>query len=279
LIVTQIAREGSSHLDLPNPHPTGQTRGIVTYACFPLIAIIARDMDGITEPVVLVLGHPIAGNPAQFALERAFASLDLGWRVLSCDVSPDRVDDAISGADVLGFRGLLLDRNLVQDQNRSTDRPDLYSRCEAPSTGWHSENVLTTWLESSIRLHFDRLGTEIGPLLMIGPPDPNFPSEIASQQTQSPIAWASTESIEQARLIALSDTVDISQWPPCKESTLVVDFSNPPNDVAQIRDLGYEVLDRDQARIGVLVLCFQRWTGKQPELDVLTEAIEEYLAV
>lgn len=236
-------------------------------------------MDGITEPVVLVLGHPIAGNPAQFALERAFASLDLGWRVLSCDVTPDRVDDAISGADVLGFRGLLLDRNLVHDADRSTDRPDLYSRGDETSSAWHSENVLTTWLESSIRRHFDRLGNEIGPLLLIGSPDPSFPADMAAQRTQSPIAWASTESIEQAKLIAISETIDVSQWPRCEDSTLVVDFANPPNDIEHIRDLGYEVLDRQQARIGVLVACFLRWTGKLPEVDVLTEAIEEYLAV
>lgn len=246
-------------------------------------------MDGITEPVVLVLGHPIAGNPAQFALERAFASLGLGWRVLSCDVSPDRIADAIAGADVLGFRGLLLDQNLISapeqtdseqtDLERTAGRPDLYSRGEGAASGWRRENVLAMWLESTIREHFDPLGTEIGPLLWIGSPDPSFPAGIATQQTQSPIAWASSESIEQARLIAISETVDVSDWPHCQDTTLVVDFANPPNDVEQIRELGYKVLDRQQARIGILVACFQRWTGKQPDIDVLTEAIEEYLAV
>lgn len=236
-------------------------------------------MDGITEPVVLVLGHPIAGNPAQFALERAFASLGLGWRVLSCDVSPDRVKDAISGADVLGFRGLLLDQNLVDAVHPDGDRHDLYSRDKNSNGGWHSENVLTTWLESTIREHFGGLGSEIGPLLSIGSPDPSFPLEIATDQTQSPIAWASSESIEQAKLIAISETIDFSEWPRCQDATLVVDFANPPNDVQPIRDLGYRVLDRQQARIGIMVACFQRWTGKQPDVDVLTEAIEEYLAV
>ena len=61
-------------------------------------------MDGITEPVVLILGHPIAGNPSQFALERAFDSMQLQWRVLSCDVSPERIGAAIVGAEVLGLQ-------------------------------------------------------------------------------------------------------------------------------------------------------------------------------
>jgi len=236
-------------------------------------------MDGITEPVVLVLGHPIAGNPAQFALERAFEALDLGWRVLSCDVPPDRVDQAIAGADVLGFRGLLLDRNLVGGPGDAPLRPDLYSRREESDGTWHCENVLSTWLESEIRDHFEQSGSQIGPLLWIGPSDPSFPIKIASEEFHSPIAWASTKSIERANLIAISETVDFSEWPTCEGATLVVDFANPPNDFEQIRALGYKVLERDQTRIGVLLECFQRWTGKRPSLEVLTEAIEEYLAV
>ena len=236
-------------------------------------------MDGITEPVVLVLGHPIAGNPAQFALERAFASMDVAWRVFSCDVPAERIDEAIAGAAVLGFRGLLLDQNLVTRLDEGAERSDLYWRENASESRWHTENVLSTWLETEIRKHFESLEAEIGPLLWIGTPDPSFPSKIASEQSHSPIAWASTEAIEHARLIAIAETVDVSQWPRCQNETLVVDFANPENDLDQIRSLGYTVLGREQARIGILLESIQRWTGKQPMLDVLTEAIEEYLAV
>jgi hypothetical protein len=236
-------------------------------------------MDGITEPVVLILGHPIAGNPAQFALERAFASLDLQWRVLSCDVPPDRVDVAIEGANVLGFRGLLLDRNLIRDVNESGVRRDLYSRRQDSIGGWQSENALETWLESEIRRHFESAGTDVGPSLLIGSPDPSFPTKLSTDETHSPIAWASTESIQRANLIAISETLDFSEWPSCDGDTLVVDFANPPNDLEPIRTLGYRVIGREEARIGILTACFQRWTGQLPAVDVLAEAIEEYLAV
>lgn len=236
-------------------------------------------MDGITEPVVLVIGHPIAGNPAQFALERAFDSLDLPWRVLSCDVPPAQIDEAIVGAEVLGFRGLLLDRNLVRDREDRADRPDLYWRGAQKKGSWQTENVLSTWLESEIRRHFESSESSVGPLLWIGAPDPSFPSQIASEQSQSPIAWASTEAIEHARMIAVSETVDFTQWPTCEGGTLVFDFANPQNDHRQILSLGYKVLGRGQARIGILLECIARWTGTQPTVDVLTEAIEEYLAV
>lgn len=240
-------------------------------------------MDGITEPVVLVLGHPIAGNPAQFALERAFDSLNLPWRVLSSDVPPDRIDEAIAGATVLGFRGLLLDRNLIDVTDDGSPRPDLYWRSVELETQWQTENLLSTWLESMIRGHFDSgddsSAGEIGPLLWIGAADPCFPSQISSEQAHSPIGWASTEAIEHANLIALSETVDCSQWPPAGGEKLVIDFANPENDIEQIRTLGYKVLGREQARVGVLLECIQRLTGKRPMDDVLTEAIEEYLAV
>ena len=61
--------------------------------------------------------------------------------------------------------------------------------------------------------------------------------------------------------------------------TLVVDFANPENDVDQLRKLGYRVIGREQMRIGILSISFQRWTGRPPIVDDLTEAIEEYLAV
>jgi hypothetical protein len=236
-------------------------------------------MDGITEPVVLVLGHPVAGNPAQFALERAFESLGLQWRVLSCDVPPDRLDEAISGANILGFRGLLLDRNLCRPSGDAAERPDLYLRADRTDPNWKSEPVLSNWLESQIRDHFAKQDQPIGPLLSIGPQDPSFPAHLASEQNHSPIGWASVDAINHAKLIVLTETVDVSQWPECDGATLVIDFANPENDIHAIGELGYEVIGREQIRIGILTTSIQEWTGREPTEDVLVDAIEEYLAV
>ncbi len=69
-------------------------------------------MELTTEPVIAVLGYPIAGNPAQFALERAFVALQLDWRVLSFDVDPMNLPVALAGLDVIGVEGVLLDASL-----------------------------------------------------------------------------------------------------------------------------------------------------------------------
>lgn len=59
-------------------------------------------------PLLGIVGHPIAGNPMQFAMEQALAASQLDWRFLSFDVPPARLADAIAGADALGFRGLAI---------------------------------------------------------------------------------------------------------------------------------------------------------------------------
>ena len=38
-------------------------------------------MEGTTEPILVVIGNPIAGNPMQFAIERSLRALELDWRV------------------------------------------------------------------------------------------------------------------------------------------------------------------------------------------------------
>ena len=53
------------------------------------------------------MGLPATGNPSQFVLERAAHAAELDLRCLTVDVELDRLGDAITGADAMGFRGLL----------------------------------------------------------------------------------------------------------------------------------------------------------------------------
>ena len=47
----------------------------------------------------------MAGNPAQYVMERAFAAAGLDWRYLTFDVAPEDLGDAIRGMRAMGFRG------------------------------------------------------------------------------------------------------------------------------------------------------------------------------
>lgn len=57
------------------------------------------------QPILVLLGHPIAGNPTQFMMERAFAHHELDWRYLSVEVLPEHLADAVRGIRAMGFRG------------------------------------------------------------------------------------------------------------------------------------------------------------------------------
>lgn len=60
------------------------------------------------QEILALFGCPAAGNPSQYLFERAIAAAGLDWRFLTCDVSPDRIADALAGAAAMGFRGCLL---------------------------------------------------------------------------------------------------------------------------------------------------------------------------
>ncbi len=60
------------------------------------------------QEVIALLGHPAAGNPAQFLFERVVARDSLDWRFLTLETAPSRLTDALAGISALGFRGCIL---------------------------------------------------------------------------------------------------------------------------------------------------------------------------
>ncbi len=64
--------------------------------------------DSPVQTALCVIGHPIAGNPAQFCISRILQSLGMDWQCLSFDVPPESLDTAIAGIDVLHFAGALI---------------------------------------------------------------------------------------------------------------------------------------------------------------------------
>jgi shikimate dehydrogenase len=50
-------------------------------------------------------GQPVAGNPTQYVMEKAFATAGLDFRYLTLEVAPDDLAGAIGGLKAMGFRG------------------------------------------------------------------------------------------------------------------------------------------------------------------------------
>lgn len=57
------------------------------------------------QQILCCFGQPVAGNPTQFMMERAFAAAKLDWRYLTLEVSPEKLVDAVRGLRAMGFRG------------------------------------------------------------------------------------------------------------------------------------------------------------------------------
>lgn len=247
-------------------------------------------MDGTTEPVVAVVGHPIAGNPSQFALERALKALELEWRVLSFDVAPDRLTTALDGGDALGLRGLLIDTNiadLASDWYRQID-PDaedidcLYRDPDGRLTGCNAEG---DWISHRIASHRQSLGRELQNCIWLGERneklDPRDEACSFSEFTTLP----DPDLVAEADLIFIAaiedDAADfeIEDWPQGDATTLIVDLTRGHPGLRRIAGLGFPIVSAEQRRIGMLAAAFKRWTGTEPPSDVIRDAIEEYLAV
>jgi shikimate dehydrogenase len=61
--------------------------------------------DSPIQEIVCCMGQPVAGNPTQFMMERAFAAAGLDWRYLTLEVPPGNLADAVRGMRAMGFRG------------------------------------------------------------------------------------------------------------------------------------------------------------------------------
>jgi shikimate dehydrogenase len=57
------------------------------------------------QEIVAVFGQPVAGNPTQYMMEKAFAQVGLDWRYLTLEVAPEALGDAVRGMRAMGFRG------------------------------------------------------------------------------------------------------------------------------------------------------------------------------
>ncbi len=261
--------------------------------------------EGTTEPIIAILGHPIAGNPSQFALERALRAMNLEWRALSFDVEEKDIAAALDGFEVLGIRGVLVDASVGAAVGK-------WCATKIPAAGDPSDSAIDC-------LYRDQDGTlrsscELGHWLRSSKPEPEPDTE--NDQDAEPTDEAETPSaaedwlwlgesdsadsvlcavprcehlqsppdpqrVAKADFIVLADTGELESedWPLDDGSTVVIDLTEGHPEQARLEELGYRVVDEIQRRGGTLCACLKRWTGQEPARDVIRDAIEEYLGV
>lgn len=55
--------------------------------------------------LVALFGHPVAENPTQYMMERAFDALGLQWRYITMEVPAEKLPDAVRGLRAMNFAG------------------------------------------------------------------------------------------------------------------------------------------------------------------------------
>ena len=248
-------------------------------------------MDGNTEPVIAVIGHPIAGNPSQFALERALASAGLEWRVFSFDVSPQSAATALDGLEALGVSGVLIDESLTESASTWRDQSsqgESYVDCLCfadASQSFTKMSVERTWAKTRFNEHAALLQRDIEKTFVAGEIPAKAVWRTSLLEGTIKKLPRSHERITDADLIVIEQgddgpvPLDVQHWPKGDESVLVVDFSDGHPDLGQIESMGYQVVSSQSRRLAILSECFRRWTSVDAPRDVVLDAIEEYLAV
>ncbi len=269
-------------------------------------------MDVATESIIVVIAHPIAGNPSQFAVERALKAMGLDWRVLSFDVLPEDVPAALDGFAVTGIAGVLIDHSLqaaasdwlrAKTGDGEMDNIDcLYRNLDVPKKANQFAGVFEqrAWLDDQINAALaetdnDTASDEARPRhatkgVWFGESLGGTAVDQRHFQTEPSFLLTDVEFIKNEKLIALArghdGPVELEQedWPKNKGSTLVIDlssesFSGRHPELEAIADLGYRVVSVCDQKVGTLQRCLNRWTGSNASGDVIRDAIEEYLGV
>ncbi|TWU54439.1 hypothetical protein Poly51_31580 [Rubripirellula tenax] len=242
-------------------------------------------MDGTTEPIIAVIGHPIAGNPSQFAIERALAAHQLDWRVLSFDVHPEHIAAALEGFKVTGIAGVVIAPSVMRVA------ADWY----ATKTGMPATAIDCLYRDEDLQFRatyeqqawVDGIMDSHAPAnrLWIGDRDDTLPISVDNFSDADFAANPTIETIAAANLIVLAGNVgditnlDVDEWPSNDGSTVVVDLTEEHPYEMAITDLGYQWIGCHQRWVGMLSRCFERWTGIKPTDEVISDAIEEYLGV
>ncbi|GAA5508322.1 hypothetical protein [Novipirellula caenicola] len=266
-------------------------------------------MDGTTEPIIAVLGHPIAGNPSQLAIERAFEAMKLDWRVMSFDVTPENLPVALHGLEVLGVRGILLGKNLVREAaqwaaGHLPDQPspvvlDCFYRdpifrsgpqgSASERSGLLGFDAEGHWISAQIHAHLAaKPDDSAAAAYVIGEVgrdlDSLFPEPFRDTLNQS-LVDSDAASIPTADVILIGQidadavAMEIEDLSTMPSSSLVVDLSNSDVIAEVVADLENTIIHIDQRRVGMICQCIEKWVGKAAPEEIVIDAIEEYMAV
>lgn len=192
-------------------------------------------MDEKIEPVLAVIGHPVAGNPTQFALENALEQANVDCRVLSFDLDAEQLPVALDGMHAMSFRGVWIDSSCRGQLAINTDTADnrritgidssmpieaLRSALESqsgdePSSHWEAISVREQTWTQLVRDQLERGGFSIQQVLVI-----STDADVREQLAQRLVTKNQLAAVDSMQTIPADNNAPVKQSnPDCPADT------------------------------------------------------------
>ena len=267
------------------------------------------------QEIIACIGYPVAGNPTQFVMERAFRAAEVDSRCLTLDVPPDDLSPALDGMVAMGFCGATLACphqspafKLVHESTKVAEalgEIDLIHRDGKNLVGDHSlVHAVTQVLSRQIDIggkHAIVFGdgptvTAITLALCLASPEKvtlfarddaaaESTRELISQYSATNIEvqpWLDSWSIPSTAGILISVGADMLPFDlnSLSSGTVILDTDYQSPRTAFIKageNSGCTCITGLDLLVQQASVAFHSWTGLAPDLRLMREAFEEFL--
>lgn len=263
------------------------------------------------QEVVAVLASPAAGDPSQYLFERALAAAGLDWRLITCDIPPERLADALRGAVAMGFRGCLVSGplrepalSLVQTASPAATFARAVGLLERTGDGFSGHMTDGRGVIEAVRAHLDPAGRDVlilgaGPtgravaleLALAGAAAITVADEDSARATglvedlaamntarAEVLPWAATLDLPAAAAIVIRATtapLTLAGLLPAVVHVDVAAATEPPPEAVAA---GCCLVTGLEVRAVQAAIEFQALTGIEADVELLREALDEYLS-
>jgi len=278
--------------------------------------------DPALQAILAVIGYPVAGNPTQYMMEKAFACHQLDCRFLTLEVAPENLADAVRGMRAMGFAGgtccdphkasIIAHLNRVSDQASWIGAVNCIVREDDALVGYNNEGQ---GMLHALRRCVDPAGKRVVILgaghiaraiavelaiaktseLIVVNRTVGRATELAEMLTSKlqasavAVPWEGeyaipdgVELVIQATAIGQEDTdAQVPVAPASLKPQMVVAdvILNPPRTrlLREADECGCPTVDGLDVFLQQAALSLRQWTGVEPNMTVMREAVEEFL--
>lgn len=263
------------------------------------------------QEIVALLGCPAAGDPAQYLFERAIEAAGLDWRFVTCDVAADDVAAALAGVAALGFRGCLLSGAIceravphVGTASPSTTFSGAVNLVERHDRGLLGHMTEGRGVVEALRAHVDPAGRAAvvigaGPRgravalelaaagageLVVGDPDPARAAALVAAlpkgASATALEWRPMIVPAHAGILVVTSDDGQPQATGLRPDLVVADAvpaGRRSAVAAEAAAHGCCLVDAIEIHAVQAGIDFQTLTGVEADVDMLREALEEFL--